>query len=449
MQNTSTPSITEFDPYVIPYQHQVIQDIRARYDFTLGTHEVLLSGSVGSAKSILIAHIVVTHCLFNQGARFLIGRLSMPALRATLFTKILEHIGNDLKEGRDFFVNQTTASIRFSNGSEIISRSWADRKFFKVRSLELSGAAIEELVESEEMDFYNEIKMRVGRLPHVKENIIINATNPSDPSHWAYKYFITSKKKTRHVYYSVTTDNPFLPPQYIAQLRNDLDQKMVERMIYGKWIEIAGEIIYYAYDKKHNFIDAKYTVNSNYPVILSWDFNIGEGKPMSMCCMQYINDTFHVFAEVIINGARTSDTLEELHSKGLLDPAYKFQICGDASGKHRDTRSSKSDYDIIIHELSKRGIKFDYLVPLANPPIRSRHNRLNAYCLNDLGVRRLFVYSDCKTVDEGLRLTKLKKGASYIEDDSKPYQHVTTSLGYAVMAITEHLNRKPQRTIQL
>jgi hypothetical protein len=31
-----------------------------------------------------------------------------------------------------------------------------------------------------------------------------------------------------------------------------------------------------------------------------------------------------------------------------------------------------------------------------------------------------------------MRLTKLKKGASFIEDDTPAYQHVTTSIGYAI-----------------
>ncbi len=446
MEKSSTPTITQFDPHIIPYQYQVIKDIRRNFDYSQGTHEILLSGSVGSAKSILLAHIVVTHCLFNSGARFLIGRLSMPALRSTLFNKILEHIGQDLTEGRDFFVNQTTATIRFSNGSEILSRSWADRKFFKVRSLELSGAAIEELVETEEIDFYNEIKMRVGRLPHIKENIIINATNPSDPSHWAYKYFITSKKKTRHVYYSVTTDNPFLPPQYIEQLKNELDPKMARRMIHGEWIEIVGEVVYYAYDREHNFRNESYTPDPNHPIICSWDYNIGQDKPISMCVMQYINGVFHIFDEIVISGGRTANTLEELENKYYFSKSAKYIICGDASGKHRDTRNIRSDYDIITQWFQNHGLNYQYVVPLANPAVRTRHNLVNAYCLNANGERRLFVYKDAPTVDEGFRLVKLKKGANYIEDDSKSYQHVTTAAGYAIVAIDKLKSWVPNKT---
>lgn len=451
--NSSTPSYSEFDPYVIPMQACVLKALRDA-DHDLGTHEILLSGSVGSAKSILMAHIVIRHCLENNRARVLIGRRALPDLKDTLFTKILEHL-EGISQNK-YKVNYSTARIKFSNGSEIISRSWADKHYSKLRSLELSMAAIEELTENDGDDeqAYHEIKMRVGRLPHIKTPLIIAATNPDSPGHWAYKYFIEpnlgdQKHRTRHVFYSRTEENPFLPRSYIEQLKIDMDPKTAQRMLYGQWVEIRGEVVYYEYDRDTQFRDYSYKIKKEVPVILTWDFNIGEGKPMSVCCMQYHEDAFHIFAEVIIQGSRTADTIEELDGKGLLVKDYKYIICGDASGKHRDTRSSQSDYDIIRKELSSRNLNFEYHVPLANPPVRTRHNRVNAYCKNMAGDTRLFIYKDAKTCDEAMRLTKLKPGASYIEDDSKAYQHVGTAIGYAIMSETQRAQRKPQGTILL
>jgi hypothetical protein len=445
----ATPSITQFNPNLIPYQKDVIDDIRANFDYDLGVHELMLSGSIGSAKSTLMAHIIVTHCMQNSGARALIGRLSMPALRATLFNKILEHIEQDLVIDRDYDVNQTTATIRFRNGSEIISRSWSDKKYYKVRSLELSAVAIEETTENDTQDFYNEIKMRVGRIPHVKEKFIINATNPDAPSHWAYKYFIEANSKTKHVYYSRSEENPFLPKSYISQLKDDLDPKMARRMLYGEWIELAQEIIYYAYDKTQNFIPKSYNPDPRHPVWISYDFNIGEGKPLSCVLFQYIGDTFHFFNEVVVQGMRTLDSLDELHDRGLIPQGFKYYITGDASGKNRDTRSRKSDYELIEGYFANTGKDFEMKLFASNPPIRTRHNLVNAYCLSENGNRRLFVYNDCKVLDEGLRLTALKKGASLIEDDSKHYQHITTALGYGMHAAKLNTNQGKQRTMLL
>lgn len=455
MTEYKSPTLSTFDPTVIPYQYDVIKAIRTEYDYSLGVHEILLSGAIGSSKSTVMAHALITHCLLHRGARALIGRLSMPALRATLFNKVLEHIGGDLREGFDYSVNQTTATIKFRNGSEILSRSWSDKKYFKVRSLELSFVAIDELTETETNDFYKEIKMRVGRIPHIKEKIIICATNPGEPSSWQYKYFVApnlngTSHKTKHLFTSLTQDNPFLPVEYLEQLKNDLDPMQARRFLYGEWLSLSKEVIYYAYDSTKQYFKKPWTPEPRTKIIISFDFNIGVGKPMSAVALCYQGGAFHVFAEVVVEGARTLDVMDEFFDRGIINKEHVYEIDGDASGKNRSTNSKVSDYDIIKHRLGQENIVFDYKVRLSNPPIRQRHNTVNAYCTNALGQTRLFVHN-CPTVDEGLRLTALKKGAALCEDDGagSPYQHITTALGYAIVRVHQELNKPEQRTILL
>jgi len=255
---------------------------------------------------------------------------------------------------------------------------------------------------------------------------------------------------TRRVFYSNTEENPFLDPAYIAQLKADMSPREADRYIRGRWVEIRAEFIYYEYDSRAQYRAAlAYQVDAKQMVHLTFDFNIGVGKPMSCALFQFDGDAFHIFAEAVIEGARTADILEDLDARGLLAKELRYEINGDAAGKHRDTRSSRSDYDIILQGLAGRGIKADYNVPLANPPIRTRHNKVNAYCKNDNGKRRLFIYKGCKISDEGMRLTALKKGAGYIEDDSKAFQHVTTAIGYGILSTLQKHSTKRQGTTQL
>ena len=176
---------------------------------------------------------------------------------------------------------------------------------------------------------------------------------------------------------------------------------------------------------------------------------------MSCVFFQYINDTFHFFDEVIIEGARTLNTLEDAANRGLLEHNTEYICHGDASGKHKDTRSNLSDYEIIDQFcerfVNKEGkhLRYKREVPVANPELRKRHNITNAYMMNNLGEIRLFVYSKCKVLREGFRLTKLKEGAQYIEDDSKYYQHCTTAAGYAVHWLNLITNRKPTESREL
>jgi hypothetical protein len=137
----------------------------------------------------------------------------------------------------------------------------------------------------------------------------------------------------------------------------------------------------------------------------------------------------------------------------LLDVARSVIVYGDASGKNRDTRSIVSDYDIIQKFLANyrtkdgRPLLFTMRVPKANPPIRRRHNLVNAYFHNDNKKVRMFVYD--KWIDEGFRMTQFKKGADLIEDDSLPQQHVTTAIGYMLDYYIYKLNTIGSSTTQL
>jgi len=448
---SGTPAFDEFDPTWITSQVEVLNDVYHEYDYSLGVHEVLLSGSIGSGKSLLCAHLIVRHCLENNNARFLLGRKSLPDLRETIYTTIVEHLEGTFIEGVDYWKYDIPCRIRFRNGSRIISRTWSDRKYKKTRSLNISGAFIEELTEGDEQDqaAYHEFKMRIGRIPHIKNCLMISATNPGSPSGWAYEYFMLSERPTRHVYYSLTKDNNFLPDWYLSQLQADLDPKQALRMLEGQWIEISSEAVYHAYSTENNFVKAKHIVNEEYPIHLAWDFNIGLGKPLSMVCFQVIGGIFHFFDEVIIEGASTLQSCQAVADKKLLDHETHYFIHMDATGKARSTKSLKSDYDIIekfmggYRTRESFSLSHEMAVPRSNPPIRTRQNIVNSVCRNSLGQIRLKVYSDCKILDKGFRLTQFKKGSNFLENDNNEYQHCTTAAGYGIMWVhTENKSSK-------
>lgn len=432
--DSSTPNLNDFIP--LPQQLEIITDIRRNFNYSKGTHEIMLSGSVGSSKSLTLAHIILTHCLMYPNARVGVGRLALPQLKATLCQKIKEHLYNT---GIDYKYHESTGNFQLPNGSEIKAISWADGNLVKLGSMEFSAFAIEELTETKESKAYDVILQRVNRLPHIKEPWVMSATNPDAPSHWAYKKLIMSKSKKVKVYYSNTHDNPYLPASYIETLMERLDEKMIQRMVFGKWIEINSEVVYYSYEDKNNFRNYSYNLNINYPIRLNFDFNIGTGKPMSCVLAQYINDEWHFYNQVVIEGQRTLDCMDELAQRGLIDTEQMILVHGDASGRSRDTRSIRSDYEIIDNFLAnyrtKSGGRLNYRidVPRANPPIRERHNIVNGYLKNSKGANRLFVYKDCPILDEGFRLTKLKPGGNYIEQDSDRFQHATTAAGYGIM----------------
>jgi PBSX family phage terminase large subunit len=447
----STPSLSEFDPTQIPYQATVIDWVRKGFDYKKSFPQIMLSGSLGSSKSTLAAYIGITHCLLYPRSKLLLGRRSLPDLKETIFLKITEMICEDLIEGKDYWVQWNTASIQFKNGSEIISKSWGDGNFKKIRSTDLSCAIIEELTENDESDkpVFNEIYGRIGRLSHVPEAFLLSCTNPDGPDHWVYKHFIEEDHPDRHVFYSLTEQNKFLNPVYLETLKRNLDPLMAERMLKGRWVRIAADTVYYQYAPETHFKrDTIYTPDLSYPIRMCFDFNIALNKPMSAAFMQYKNDHFHIYDEAVIHGARTEELLEDAYNRGLMPKGSRLIIHGDASGKARDTRGPSSDYEIIQNFLRQRGINFEMQVPAANPAVRQRHILMNAYFKNSEGRVRITVYKNAKTANEGFSLVKLKKGGQYIEDDSATYQHITTAIGYGCFYAAQNESRS-SRQLQL
>jgi hypothetical protein len=160
------------------------------------------------------------------------------------------------------------------------------------------------------------------------------------------------------------------------------------------------------------------------------DFNIGKDKPMSAGLGQVIDGIFHVFAVFKANGFRTDDIIEEIHDKGFIDKKYRYRVFGDQSGNNNDTRSKVTDYHIIEKFLASKGCVYEMCVPRSNPPVRRRHNIVNAKFLNDNKQVGFFQYQGTEWLSEGWTLTSFKKGGHLIEDDSLPQQHITTAVGY-------------------
>ncbi len=265
------------------------------------------------------------------------------------------------------------------------------------------------------------------------KNRVLCTTTLEDPSHWMYERFVDNLDPERDLalYVPTVANAHNLPDGYIDNLRRSYPPKRFERDVMARWVSLDGGQVYYAFDRgAHVSEDAEW--EKHLPVIWSHDFNIGQGKPMSSCLLQIKKGQspagewrpeLHVFDEIVIETSDTNDAIEEFEGFGL-EPE-RVTVCGDASGRAKDTRSKTTDYDIL-----RRAGYTNQRVPKANPPIRTRHNTVNALLKNAEGDVRLKVHPRCKVMAKGLETVKLRDGAQYLELETFE-QHVTTALGYA------------------
>lgn len=470
------PRFEEFDPKPIRWQHQLISDYLNPeiFDWSKGVHTIVLSGAVGSAKSLLCAHLTWLHLLRNKGAEACLTRLDRRRLKDTSWDLFLKHrptkyiLSSDVDFRHSNYhldYNKSELSLKMLSqreGDDIILNKavgmyYSDWDYDRFRSNEYSFFHIEEAVESPTADIYKVGKERTRLNTDKREKLIVLSTNPGEPDSWINTELISKAgwvdgkriegeglDETIHVYYSLTSENPFIDKSYVDGLLKSYNEMETERYIRGKWVSLYGESIYYAYGP-HNHRREAYKIDYRYPIRISFDFNTAQGKPMSCVLAQWIEGKLHFFNQYAIQGD-TQKLMNELISDGVFDHNIEFKIHGDASGHTKQPSSSYTDYGVIKKTLEnyrwkdKNGVeqqvRFSIVAGKSNPEIKIRHNTMNSYFKNGAGEARIFLYEKCfqgkVNLDMGFRLTKLKEGAKYVEDDGPqhPYQHATSTCGY-------------------
>jgi len=275
----------------------------------------------------------------------------------------------------------------------------------------------------------------------VEQNRGLLTTTLDDPDSWMYEVFAGEgyDPERMEVLYAGTSENAAnLPVDYIDNMRATYSKRQFQRMVgdpLPRWVSLETGLIYHAFGPHNVSPEADY--DEALPLLWMLDFNIADGAPMSSCIGHLRNGRFeerlrpelHIVDEIVIETADTHDAINEFEARGYDKDKAAVKIYGDAAGKARDTRSKKTDYQI----LAERGyIAQD--VPSANPPIRDRHNTVNAALKNAAGDVRVKIHPRCKTLIKGLETTRLKGGAQYIEEVTK-FQHITTALGYGIMRL--------------
>ena len=351
-------------------------------------------------------------------------------IQVTIRDSVLQELANAIEYwGLDDYYNVGASYVSGTNGTEFLFKGL--RHNYK----EVKSTKGINICWIEEAEAVLEESWR-ALIPTIREpgSELWISWNPEDPEAATQKRFIDNPPPSTKIVQMNYRDNPWFPAVLEQERLHDivtLDRHMYEHIWEGGCIVKTGLEIYYAFDRKtHISVEAER--DKALPILWSHDFNIGEGKPMSSCLCQIkkgpdhegkVRPELHVFDEIVLQTADTNDAVQEMINRYGTNNVIVY---GDASGRARDTRSKSTDYLM----LKERGFPAQK-VPLSNPPIRERHNAVNALLKNASGDVRVKIHPRCKTLIKGLEQVRLKKGSTYIEDETFE-QHITTAFGYLV-----------------
>lgn len=214
------------------------------------TTEIIWGGSVGGGKSYALAALMVMKCLQYEGIRIGLARNNLTTLKKTTVVSIFEVLSDWGLNSDHYNYNSQSGIIKFFNGSEIVLVELqyipSDSQYARLGGQLLTFGVIDEAQECDERG-KQIFQTRLGRWKNDKlgvKPVLICTCNPSKSSFLYRDYYLPWKEGTLKPYQSfiqvLPSDNPYLPDNYIENLRNTLSLNERRRLLNGEW-EIDNE----------------------------------------------------------------------------------------------------------------------------------------------------------------------------------------------------------------
>lgn len=213
-------------------QWEIINDLR----FGNFRRINLLEGSVRSGKTFIS---LVIWCLIvlrsPKNSTLLMTGKTLTTLKRNVLVPLAELIGTrnfvgsaESKEGTIF-----GRKVYFEGAADESAES-------KIRGMTLYAAYCDELTLFPESFF----AMMLSRLS-MDNAMLLATTNPDLPNHWLMKNYIErSRQGELEIYIKKLTidDNPFLPADYVSELKKEYTGVFYRRFILGEWCAAEGAV---------------------------------------------------------------------------------------------------------------------------------------------------------------------------------------------------------------
>lgn len=239
---------------------------------------------------------------------------------------------------------------------------------------------------------------------------------------WMHDFFVNQAKEDdgttkadRRLIKARTTDNPFLPTEYIDSLRSNYPANLIEAYLNGEFVNLNSETVYPNYDREINNNDRTANTNPNAILHVGLDFNVGK----MAATVAVIHDGIPYFVDELYGAKNTEDFIKKLKAKY---PNRQIYIYPDSSGKNASANADRSS--IVLLEQS--GLKCFY--HSKNPAVKDRVRSVNAMMRNGKDEVRCFVNAKtCPQIVNCLEQQSYKDGKP---DKESGTDHMNDALGY-------------------
>jgi len=331
------------DLALLPHQIDLMEDTHSK---VIG----LISG-YGAGKTFIVARKALQLASLNPGCDGIItepnfpllGQILIPEMHAALQQAGLQYI---FKSSENIFYveidNRTT---------RIICKSM--ERYDRLIGINAAWVIADEFDTTKEEIAYQAFLKLLGRLRAGEVRQFIITTTPEG---FGAAHRIFEEEERGRLIRAKTTDNIFLPQDYVDSLYEMYPANLVKAYIEGLFVNLQGNTVYPSFDRAVNH--ASITLDGGEDIHVGIDFNIGG---CAVKCAVQINDELYGFKEYL--GKDTHDVGSWLAHEFKGHHVYFYP---DASGNKGTTNASQSDIQILTdYGLVNMG-------PRANPRIRDR-----------------------------------------------------------------------------
>ena len=317
---------------------QTIKLLPKQFQFLNSTKkEIGYIGGYGSGKSRVLAYKVLKQALIPNNL-VLLTRKTLSALKDSTLRALLMPDGNlpPILPNGSYEYNVSRNMINIHGGGCILALGCDDP--MRVMSINAGFIAIDE---ASELDLEEYLALK-GRLRNTIDPIrgIAFATNPKSTNHWIYKRFYQEVDDERLLITAKTTENKYLPSDYIADL-NKLTGVNYKRYVLGEFANNEGAV----YSEFNNELHIKEKEYSEYDkFIISADMGFTDNT--AILVTGYNDTSLHIYNEIVTNKLTPTEIADKIKS---LQDIYTFnKVVIDKSAKGTITQCEAAGINVII-----------------------------------------------------------------------------------------------------
>ncbi len=336
---------------LLPHQLELMTDVKTRI--------VGLVSGYGGGKTFTIVRKALQLALLNPGTDSIITEPNHPLLTQIL----LPEMHTALREFQIPYTYKAGEKIFYLNvnGQENRIICASAENYERLIGVNASAVLMDEFDTSKPSIAYEAFIKLLGRLRAgtVRQMILVSTPEGFGAMH---RIFVEEKAQHKaHLIHAKTTDNFFLPQDFIDTMMSSYSDKQRAAYINGEFINMKSGSVYTDFDRHNNH--ASIEIDKDDPVSIGIDFNVG-GSVLTMALYQ--DDSVYFFDEYVARNTR--EMAEYIVSRFGTDVI----LYPDTSGANNTTNSSESDHDILV----SYGLIID--APKANPRINDRVTAMNS-----------------------------------------------------------------------